>query len=112
MDTIYDPNAPGLHFTFTAELYRKEFGKAIYVFATIPPAIAAEIKDFVPPSEAPWGMISVWVQFGTERWKTILYHHKGAIGYDIAFTAKLRKRLHLEPGDSLNLALFVPLGYS
>ena len=87
---------------------RREVGKTSWYFLTLPSDISADIKEAIQAKDAPWGMISIWATLQEFQWKTILFPRKNEIGYDLAISAKLRKRFKLQNNDVLAIDLLVP----
>jgi len=95
-----------LRFVFAAELYRWEASEASWVFVSLPPEDAEEIRDEVP-SRRGFGSVRVVVQIGETQWKTSIFPDKKLGTFVLPVKKDVRKAERIDIGDQVEVEVVV-----
>jgi hypothetical protein len=71
--------------------------------------MSADILDLVGNSLNPWGTVPVDATINDFRWYSSMFPRKDRNCYDLPLNAKVRKRLKLEAGQVVTVAVEIPL---
>jgi len=94
-------------FAFDAELWEWDAKKdASWVFATVPPEVAEEIRDITPPRRG-FGSVRVEVTCGGSRWKTSVFPDSNSGSYVLPLKKAVRKAEGIDVGDTVEFELQV-----
>jgi hypothetical protein len=74
-------------------------------FVTLPPAVAHELRDQVPPARTGFGSIRVTVTVGVSTWDTSVFPDKATGSFLLPVKAEVRGRNELVAGDTVRVLL-------
>lgn len=92
-----------MELTFEAELWQYE-GDGGWHFVTLPPEVAAEVRDSVPPRRG-FGSVRVSVAIGESRWDTSLFPDSTSSSFVLPVKAAVRRANDLLPGDRVRVTV-------
>ena len=78
-------------------------------FVSLPREMSAEILDLIGISLNPWGTVPVDATIGDFTWASSMFPRKDRECYDLPLNAKVRKRLKIQAGRIVAVAIAVPL---
>ena len=79
-------------------------GEAAWHFVTLPKDLATQIKLESGPDQIR-GMVKVEASIGKTNWKTSIFWDKKAASYLLPLKAEVRKKEHIQMGDTLAISL-------
>jgi hypothetical protein len=88
--------------SFTAELWRYD-GEGGWHFVTLPPDLAADIRDRVPRHG--FGSVRVTAAVGDVRWDTSLFPESRTGSFVLPVKQQVRRANDLEAGDPVDVRL-------
>ena len=88
---------------FSGSLWEYQ-GEAPWVFVTLPPDAAEQIRHRVPRSGG-FGTIKVEVEVGESRWRTSLFPDKASESFLVPVKREIRTREGLGVGDVVRVAV-------
>ena len=94
----------GLRFEFEAELWRWSARADTWVFARLPDAASAEIRD-APRPRAGFGAVAVHVTLGRSRWSTSVFPESGDGAYVLPVKRSVREAEGVDVGDTALLVV-------
>jgi hypothetical protein len=97
-----------LSFTFTAECWLWQGGKAAWHFITMPKDKSEEIKFFdenMHEKRRGWGAVRVQVTIGKTSWETSIFPHSKISAYILPVKASVRKAEKIAAGDEVTVSL-------
>lgn len=80
-------------------------GEAGWHFVTLPEAIADEIRARYAGAHRPFGSVPVRATLGATTWTTSVFADTKSSSYLLPVKAAVRRREHLEDGDTATVAL-------
>lgn len=99
---------PTIEYQFTGEVWFYENPNAVY-FVSLPKEMSADILDLVGTSLNPWGTVPVRVTIRDFTWESSMFPRKDREVYDLPLNARVRKRLKLEAGARISVAIEIAL---
>jgi hypothetical protein len=93
-------------FRFSAAV-RPYPGQAAWRFATLPPDVAARVREAAGPRRKGWGSVPVEVGVGSSHWRTSVFPDRHSGSYLLPLKAEIRKRERLLDGDAFEFSLKV-----
>ena len=100
---------PGkLQFQFEGEVWCYSNPGVVY-FVSLPTEMSAEILDLIGQSLNPWGTVPVDATIGAHTWASSMFPRKERQCYDLPLNAKVRKRVGLQAGNVISVAIEIPL---
>lgn len=91
-------------FSFSASIWYWK-GPAPHYFVTVPDSEARELRQIMKAVTYGWGMIPVKVSISGTEFSTSLFPKNG--GYIVPIKAVVRKKYHLDEGDTVEIELVV-----
>lgn len=88
--------------TFSAKVWFWR-GPAPFYFATVPDAIAAELRELAPEVTFGWGMLPIDVQLGETTFYTALFPKDGS--YIVPLRKAIREKYEIDVDDVVTMAL-------
>lgn len=95
-----------MQYQFTAELWAYD-GPAAWVFATLPPALSAEIRALYSGLSTGFGAIGVQAAVGDTRWTTSIFYDSQRERYLLPLKKQVRRAAGLQVGASASFALTI-----
>ncbi len=99
---------PTLTYAFEGKVWLYMNPNAVY-FVSLPNAMSAEILDMIGTDLNPWGTVPCEATIGDFTWETSMFPRKDRGCYDLPLNARVRKRLKLEDGQVVSVAIEIPL---
>ena len=93
-----------MNFAFTASVWEWR-GPAPYHFVSVPPDIAAEIKEFASAVTYGWGMIPVEGKIGNTSFTTSLWAKNGTYAVPLKDAVRKAEGISIDDMVSVELAL-------
>lgn len=94
-----------LELSFDAELWQWQ-GDGGWHFVTLPPEVAAEVRDRVPVRRG-FGSVRVTVEVGTSRWQTSLFPDTKSGSFVLPVKEPVRRANDLVTGDRVAVTISV-----
>ena len=93
----------GPSFSFEGELFEAD-AEAAWVFVTLPPADAEEIRDLVPRRPG-FGSVKVVARIGSVEWRTSIFPSKEARSYVLPVKRSIRDTAKVDTGDMVRVTM-------
>ena len=99
---------PTVRYAFEGKVWFYLNPNAVY-FVSLPVEMSAEILDLVGTDLNPWGTVPCAVTVGDFSWESSMFPRRDRDCYDLPLNARVRKRLGIEDGQVLAVAIDIPL---
>lgn len=97
-------HAPRVDLAFSGEVWWWR-GPAPFHFVSLPPDLAADLREAAAQVTYGWGMVPATVSIGATTWTTSLWPKDG--GYVVPLKDAVRRAEGIELGDVVEVALLV-----
>lgn len=101
-------DAPTVRYAFEGEVWFYTNPNAVY-FVSLPKEMSAEILDLVGTDLNPWGTVPCAATIGDFTWESSMFPRRDRGCYDLPLNARVRKRLGIEDGQVVSVAIEIPL---
>ena len=103
-------SAPTLNYRFDGAIWSEKNPNQVY-FVTLPKEISEDILDLIGISLNPWGTVPVTATIGDFTWESSMFPRPDRGVYDLPLNARVRKRLNLEGGQTITVAIEITLPF-
>lgn len=93
-----------IQYSFSAPLWQHPGG---WCFLSLPPEMAAEIREALKWQEEGWGRLKVRARIGSTDWETAIWFDTRLTTYLLPVKADIRKKENLKPGVVVAVFIFV-----
>lgn len=78
-----------------------------WYFLSLPPVMAAEIREALKWQEEGWGRLKARARIGNADWDTAIWFDTRLFTYLLPVKADIRNKENLNPGDVVAVCIFV-----
>jgi hypothetical protein len=93
---------------FAAEIWLYE-GDAPWHFVTLPVDVADELRARTAGARRGFGSVRVRATLGSSTWSTSVFPDRKSASYLLPIKAEIRRREHVDAGDSVTIELSLDL---